>query len=331
MIDSLTPPAAGVDPPPFDRRAPAPRRWTLHGLNNGLIFGATYHGVRSLPRPISYGIGHVGTWLAWQTMRGTRAAIAANLAAVFPAENQAALDRRALETLRCYAYDTIDFLRALTASPSKQRALFPMAEANRALFAELAARKRGIILVTGHYGNWEIGSLLIRVALDLPLTIVAMAETSPQVNRIRREIRESLGADTLEVRQSLDTALQIRRRLGANHIVAMLIDRHYGRDRVPVTLFGRRALFLRTPLLLAHATGAPVLPCFIERIGPGQFEPRPATPVFVATDRPRDEAIRDAAQAVADVLAERIRLHPEFWYHFYRYWDAQRDVYGPLA
>ena len=31
-------------------RAAAPRRWTLHGLNNGLIFSATYHGVRLLPR-----------------------------------------------------------------------------------------------------------------------------------------------------------------------------------------------------------------------------------------------------------------------------------------
>jgi KDO2-lipid IV(A) lauroyltransferase len=264
-------------------------------------------------------------------MRETRAAIAANLAAVFPAEDQAALERRALETLRSYAYDTIDFLRALSAPRSERETLFSMAEANRALFADLASRKRGIILVTGHYGNWEIGSLLIRVALDLPLTIVAMTEASPQVNRIRREIRQGLGADTLEVRQSLDTALQIRRRLAANHIVAMLIDRHYGRDRVPVTLFGRRALFLRTPLLMAHATGAPILPCFIERLGPGRFEPRPGTPVFVATDRSRDEAIRDAAQRVADDLADRIRQHPELWYHFYRYWDAQRDAYGPLA
>ena len=76
--------------------------------------------------------------------------------------------------------------------------------------------------------------------LGLPLTIVAMAEADPTVNRIRREIRDQIGADTIEVRQSLDTALQIRRHLGENRIVAMLVDRHYGRDRVAVTLFGRR-------------------------------------------------------------------------------------------
>jgi len=313
------------------REAPVPRRWTLHGLNNGLIFGATNHGVRLLPRTVSYGIGHAGTWIAWRTMKETRQAVAANLSAVFPAETPQALERRALDTLRSYARDTIDFLRALSAPPHERDTIFPLAAANMALFEGLRSRGRGIILVTGHYGNWEIGSLLIRHALQLPLTIVAMAEPSPHVNRIRRDIRNRLGADTLEVRQSLDTALQIRRRLADNHIVAMLIDRHYGRDRVPVTLFGRPALFLRTPLLMAHATGAAIIPCFIERLGPGRFAPHRAAPIFVATDRPRDEAIRDAAQQVADALAERIRAHPEYWYHFYRYWDAQRDAYGGLA
>ena len=54
----------------------------------------------------------------------------------------------------------------------------------------------------------------------------------PDVNRLRREIRDRLGVDTIEVRKSLDTALQIRRRLADNRIVAMLMDRHLGRDRV---------------------------------------------------------------------------------------------------
>src|SRR5262249_46600397 len=156
--------------------------------------------------------------------------------------------------------------------------LFDLDPAYLPLFKELLARGRGIILATGHYGNWEVGSVLLRRLLDVPLTIVAMTEASDQVNRIRRQIRDDIGADTLEVRQSSDPALQIRRRLADNHIVAMLIDRHYGRDRVEVSLLGRQAWFLRTPFLMAHATGAPILPCFIERLAPGRFTPRVASP-----------------------------------------------------
>lgn len=311
--------------------AALPRRWTLHGLNNGAIFGATYHGVRALPRWLSYGLGRTTTYLAWRSMSRTRSAIAANLAAIFPEESTTALERRALATLQSYADDTVDFLRALQQTPRDTADLFDLRSEHRVLFEQLGAAGRGIILVTGHYGNWEIGSLLIRRALDMPLTVVAMAEASAHVNRIRRALRDRLDVETLEVRQTFDTALQIRRRLAANHIVAMLIDRHYGRDRVPVTLFGRRAWFLRTPLLMAHATGAPVLPCFIERLGPGRFGPRPGEPIFLDRDRPRDEAVAAAAQQVADVLAARISRHPQFWYHFYRYWDAQHDAYDGLA
>ena len=320
-----TPPAAS------DSQAIEPRRWTLHGLNNGAIFSATYHGVRTLPRAASYAIGVAGTWIAWRTMTRTREAIADNLAAVFPDESRPALERRALLTLRSYARDVIDFLRALGHAATNPGRVFELADEHSRLFARLLDRGKGLILVTGHYGNWEIGSMLIGNMMGLPLTIVAMTEADPAVNRIRLEIRGQMRADTIEVRQSLDTALQIRRCLADNRIVAMLVDRHYGKDRIAVTLFGRPAWFLRTPFLMAQVSGAPLLPCSIERIGPERFRAFPGAPVFVATDIPRDEALSRAAQEVADAIEARVRAHPEYWYHFYRYWDAQRDDYDGLG
>ena len=306
-----------------------PRRWTLHGLNNGVIFSATRRGVGILPRVVSYGIGHVGTWIAWRTMATSRAAIADNLSAVFPGESRRALEGRALEMFRSYACDVIDFLRALSASDSEAATFFHIPDRYLGLFEQLRAPGRGIILVSGHFGNWEVGGVLFKM-LRLPLSVVAMTEADPKVNQIRREIRDQIGAKTIETRQSLDTALQIRRELGANKVVAMLVDRHYGRDRVGVTLFGRRAWFLRLPFVMGHATGAPILPCTVERNSPGRFDICPSAPVYVATDIPRDEAIATAAQKIAEAVEERIRVRPELWYTFYRYWDAQRDAYDGL-
>jgi len=312
-----------------DPAAIVPRRWTLHGLNNGVIFTATRTGVGFLPRRVSYALGRVGTWIAWRTMASTRAALADNLKAIFPGETSSQLERRGLTTLRSYAYDIIDFLRALK-TPGPIEELFEFSEPDRALFERLHEQGKGVILVSGHFGNWEVGGIIFG-RLQQPFTIVAMTEADPTVNRLRREIRDEIGADTIEVRQSIDTPLQIRRRLADNRIVAMLVDRHYGRDRVPVTLFGRRALFLRTPFVMGLITGAPVLPCSVERLGPGRFALRPGTPIDVSRDVPRDEAIASAAQQVATTLEARIRTRPELWYHFYRYWNAQRDDYDGLA
>src|SRR5262249_32474690 len=158
------------------------------------------------------------------------------------------------------------------------------------------------------------------------VAILAMAEADREVNRLRREIRELIGADTIEVGRSLDTALQIRRRLADNHIVAILMDRHIGRDRVEVKFLGRRAWFLKTPALMGFMTGAPLLPCFMERLGPGRFHIHAGVPIEVDRNRPRDEAIQAAAQNFADQLGARVRAHPEYWYHFYPYWSAQDEA-----
>lgn len=280
---------------------------------------------------MSYAIGDTGTWLASRVMPATRAAIADNLRAACPGESPGQLDRRARRTLRAYARDTIDFIRALSLDAAEAAALFEVSPSQLARLNEVLARGRGGILVTGHYGNWEIGSVLTRRVFQTPLTIVAMAEADADVNRMRREIRTRLGVDTIEVRQSLDTALQILRRLAEGGFIALLIDRHLGRDRVPVMLLGRPALFLRTPALVAYLSGAPLLPCFIQRTErTPPFSVVLGEPIVVDRSLPRDAAIQQAAQAVADQLSERIREHPEYWYQFYRYWDTQHDSYNGL-
>ena len=307
-----------------------PRRWTLHGLNSGFIFTMTWYGVRWLPRSVSYAIGWVASWIAWKLMKATNDAIASNLEPIFGGETAAQLRRRALVTYRSYTRDAIDFLRSIGSTEEEAAAMFDLREQDGELFDRLLAQGRGIIAVTGHWGNWEAGGTLISRRLRIPTTIVAMAEASGVVNRIRHEIRHAIGIETLEVRQSFDTALQLRRALSENRVVAMLMDRHAGRDRVAVTLCGRTAWFLQTPVLLAYLTGAPIVTCFIDRIGPGRFRARAGRAITVARDMPRDQAIREAAQHLADDLEARIRQRPECWYHFYRYWDAQRDDFTGL-
>jgi lauroyl/myristoyl acyltransferase len=312
-------------PPPAAVAEPVRGWWSRHTLNTGTVFGLTVRGVRVLPRRVSYAIGHVGTWIAWRLMRETTAAVAANLRPLFPDDSPSALERRALDTYRSYAADTIDFLRALSAPPDQTRRLFDLKQESAAIFARVLAEGRGALLVAGHFGNWEIGGILMGRVLKLPLTIVAMSEADPEVQRLRDETRAAMGVETLRVRQSLATALLIRQTLAQNRVVALLVDRHVGRDRVEVTLLGRRVWFLHTPALLGYLTGAPLLPCFLERVGPASFTTIALQPIHVDRTRPRHLAIQEATQQIATGLESRIRLKPHLWYHFYRYWDEQPE------
>jgi lauroyl/myristoyl acyltransferase len=312
--------------------APAPLRpqarttWTRHVFNSGLILRATYRGVSKLPRWLSYGLGGAGTWVAARLLPETTDAVIDNLHAVFPDATPEALRQLAHQTYRTYARDVIDFIRGLSLNDEDARKLFTTdTKGAEPTIVRLLGERKGVILVSGHFGNWELGGVMMR-AYGYPLTVLAMTDPSETVNEMRQHFRERAGVEQLEVRQSMDTALQIRRLLGNNRVVAMLMDRHVDRDRVAVTFFGRRAYFLRTPPLIGYLTGAPLLPCAIVRREGHPFEVVAGEPIYVSRDGNRDEAVARAAQAFATQLEDLIRQWPQCWYQFYRYWDTQAAV-----
>ena len=294
-------------------------RWHAGAFNNGLIFGATYHLVTRLPRAGSYAIGHVVTWLAYQLMRDGTGAIVDNLRVVRPDATERELKRLALLTYRNYAWDTIDFIRSLVMSRTEFEPMMASFDSGR--LDDLLARRRGGVIVGGHFGNWELGGVALRLLHGYPLTVVGKSEASPVVGRIRRRMRESLGIETLEIGQMLETALHIRRLLSANGIVAMLLDRHLGRDRIDVTFFGRPAGFLRTPAMIGYLLGAPLLPAFMIRQSDDRFIGEMGGPIVVDSTKPTGDAVREATQAFAIQLEARIRAQPQqLWYQFYPYW-----------
>jgi lauroyl/myristoyl acyltransferase len=304
--------------------APDAPRWHPSGLNNGPIVAATYYGVSHLPAWLTYRIGHIGTWIAYRLMqKGTRALLE-NLAVMFPEMELRERQRLALRTYRSYARDVIDFIRSLRMTADETRRLVSRFETSA--LEEAMAEGRGAILLSGHFGNWEIGGVLFRRLTPYGLSVVARPEVSPAVHRLRLEMRTTLGVETIEVRQHLETALRIRQRLEKNEVVAMLLDRHFGKDFVEVSFFGRRTGFLRTPALLASLAGAPLVPCFIYREHDG-FVVQCGPLIRVPSDG--DASVRGAIQKVAAMIEDHIRRYPHYWYQFYPFWSSQRSGVRP--
>src|SRR5436190_12601913 len=168
-------------------------RWHAGKLNNGLIFGATYHGVTRLPRSCSYAIGNVGTWLAFHLMRDGTRALVENLRVVRPDATESELERLALLTYRTYARDTIDFIRSFGMTAAQLAAMMPTHDPRR-LDAALK-QERGVIVVGGHFGNWELGGVALRMLNGCPVTVVGKPEASAAVGAFRRRLRESFGIE----------------------------------------------------------------------------------------------------------------------------------------
>jgi KDO2-lipid IV(A) lauroyltransferase len=297
-------------------RSAARVRWHLHGLNTGVIFTLTRLGVTHLPRAVSYGIGRVGTWLAFHLMRRATAALIENFRVVLPTLSERDLRRLALRTYRSYAVEVIDFVRSIS---TDHRAL-PSWLSPASAIASARPTGNGVILLTGHLGNIELGGVLIRVVLDRPIAAVLVPEPDPRVNEQRRLMRDSLGIETVEVGQAADTALRIRRLLAENKTVAVIADRPFGRDCVNVEFFGRRTKFLRSPALMGYLSGVPLVPAFILRQPDGRYLGISLEPIRVQRDGDREANVQAAMQAFATALEGVVRQYPHLWYHFYPYW-----------
>jgi KDO2-lipid IV(A) lauroyltransferase len=298
-------------------------RWHQRGLNNAAIVGATYYGVSWLPAWMSCGIGHVGAWLAYHLMRQGTDGLLQNLGIMFPEYTAREREAIALLTYRSYARDVIDFIRSLSMTPEATRGL--VSRVDMTALEEAMAGGRGAVVLSGHFGNWEIGGVLLRRLTPYAMSVVVKAEPSQAVTRLRETFRSSMGVETIEVRQHLETALKIRERLRGNQVVAMLLDRHLGKDQVEVSFFGRPTRFLRSPALIAALSGAPIVPCFVYRDRDGLVvECGPI--IRVPSTGDLDEHVEDATQKVATLIEAHSRRAPHYWYQFYPFWSDDAAV-----
>ena len=181
------------------------------------------------------------------------------------------------------------------------------------------AQGTGVILVTGHLGNWELGGAYF-AARGVPIDVVARGMANPifeaYVNRTRRKIG-------MEVIHDKDAVRRTPRSLRDNRCVAFVSDHDaLGLASTFVPFFGRPAKTPRGPAVFALRFAVPVLFVAIVRERSGKYavliEP---VPVHPTGDREAD--IDAIVLAYTQMLERYVRQYPDqyFWQH--RRWRRQ--------
>ena len=177
---------------------------------------------------------------------------------------------------------------------------------------------RGVILITGHFGYWELLGATVAM-LGYPITVVAKKLHNPAVDRLVHAGRERLGMAVA----AMDKApAAVYRALRRNECVGLLADQDAGAGGVFVDFLGTRASTYQGPALFALRTGAPIVPCFIIRSGPERHRVCFETPIeaIPTGDEPAD--IARITQAYSDVLARYIMDYPDHWFWVHRRWKT---------
>lgn len=222
----------------------------------------------------------------------------------------------ALAALRMY----VEFARCMTEtmehygpSPPPIRVDLP----ERDNVADALREGRGVVVVTGHLGNWDIAARTLR-RHGRPINIVMAREANGTANQYVRAARERAGVHVIYSDTSVFSALNMIRALRRNEIVAIQLDRSLGAvatRRMP--FFGAPTSFPSGPFILARAAGAPLIPVFTPRLGRRHYAIRIGDRFSV----PRDTgALEHVMTEVVRVFEDTVRAFPAQWFQFAPFW-----------
>ena len=209
------------------------------------------------------------------------------------------------------AVSALELARIRAGRPSPEVVLYD--EAKRALEQALGRRK-GVIFITGHIGNWEIMARHL-AGLGYPISTVASESYDPRFTRMIDEFRKSGGVETI-FRSSPGSATAMLRALKRGGVLGFLVDQNTRVPSVSVPFLGRRAPTPAGPAEIALKTGSAVVIGTIRRTGPHSH----------AIDiEPVDVSDEDNPESLTALfsrkLSQRIMSAPEQWVWMHKRWN----------
>jgi len=176
--------------------------------------------------------------------------------------------------------------------------------------------KRGVVVVAGHTGGWEMA--MLAVAAGFPVSATVVSRDDP-INRFSDSVRRRFGINTVYKKGAFPAMMQALRR---TEIVVRTIDLSRGKDEVEVQFFGKRATMTISAALLALRCRCPVLPALCHRNPDGTLTLRlgPAFKVKRTGDLRAD--LQAGSQRMTDAIEEAIRQYPEQWLWHGKRWKV---------
>jgi len=212
-----------------------------------------------------------------------------------------------------------EFLRFRWLSHARKMAMVRVE--NVEAFAGALGQNKGVLILTGHFGNWEVATIaglnhypqmrgrfhFVRRAIK-PRWLDAL---------VTRRFNEA-GFGVFPKRGSLDAMLD---RLAAGDAIVFPFDQHARPpDGIAVDFFGHPAWTFKSLAIIALATGAPVLLATSWREPDGDHVLRFEDAMAPIECEDMGEAIRRNTRAYNTALERAILRRPEQWYWVHRRW-----------
>ena len=178
------------------------------------------------------------------------------------------------------------------------------------------ARNKGLLLLTGHCGNWELLALAYCVRFNDSMSVIARRQNNPYLNSMVERMRIHYNNRVIYKQGALKAIIGVLKKKG---IIGILADQAVLMDEgVLIDVLGRKAWASKAPVVIAQKTGAALVPAFIHREA-GRHVMTFYPEVTLSGDM-SEEGIRQQVQLLSRYIERFIIAHPADWYWVHRRW-----------
>jgi KDO2-lipid IV(A) lauroyltransferase len=202
--------------------------------------------------------------------------------------------------------------------PKKKELLLRMVEvSNPILVADCLRRNRPLIIVSAHFGSWEIA--MATVTSSVPDSVVMAALMSnPYVDAYITRLRSQFGKASM-VKKHSSTIKPLIQALRNNKVVGLISDQDAGEEGVFVEFFGRPTSTPVGPAQLALRYNASIVLSMARRTGPGRYRLQ-----LDEVEVKEGETVATITQRYTSMIERTIRQYPDQYFWMHRRWKSRK-------
>jgi lauroyl/myristoyl acyltransferase len=270
--------------------------------------------VLSLPLKLGYAIAVMVSDLHYLFAPGDRQAVKENLKTIFPQASNSEISRIRKKMFHNFAKYLVDFFRF--SKIDKAYIEKNVKIDNLCYFDDVLAKNKGVIVLTAHIGNWELGGAAIALS-GYDFWVVALPHKHKRVDEFFNYQRRSKGVHVIPLGKAVRQCLNC---LKENKLVALVGDRDFRQGGIIMDFFGKPTLFPEGPAAFALKTGAAIVPGFMSRNPDDTFTLRMEKPIEAEISGNKDIDIAKLINKCKAIIEDYIKKYPEQWYMFRKFW-----------
>ncbi|MHB9035282.1 MAG: lysophospholipid acyltransferase family protein [Armatimonadota bacterium] len=227
----------------------------------------------------------------------------------------------AKDVFRHFSRGALEFFYLLSLTRDQIDAMIDL-ECREHLDSALAECK-GCIILTAHYGNWELLARKL-VIVGYKVNVIARDSDDPGMTGITARIRENGGYRVFDRDQPIIGAF---RSLRNNEVLGILPDQNDG-DGIFVDFFSRPSATAAGTAVLSLKSGAPIVPVFAPRVKGDRYLATAYPRIEFTPSGNEENDIRDLTTLVNAAIEREIRSNPSQWLWLHDRWKLSPPVQG---